>query len=253
MRITFIFLLTATCLVFLSNKGGRNQACTGAPFENNSKACAECHSGGNFTPSISYVLRDSLGNAVDSYQPGSTYNLEMTIGATVGTPKTYGFQAVLVDDNNAQAGTFVSLGDKVRKLTLSNRTYLTQISPLASGLFTAKWKAPSEAKNLHLYISGLATNGNNNTSGDKATTSAFTLAAGITATNNYEVQKPEIAVNGNTIRWNVNAEKAEVFDMAGRSITIGSGQELTMPSVIPGIYILALSFEGQTKTIKFFH
>ena len=62
------------------------------------------------TPSISYVLRDSLGNTVDSYQPGSTYNLEMTIGATVGTPKTYGFQAVLVDDNNAQAGTFRESG-----------------------------------------------------------------------------------------------------------------------------------------------
>lgn len=250
MRITSIFLLAAFCLVFLSNKGGRNQACTGAPFENNSKACAECHSGGNFTPSISYLLRDSLGNTVDHYVPGRTYNLEMTIGTAAGTPKSYGFQAVLVDDNNTQGGTFVSLGDKVRKLTLSGRTYLTQISPLASGLFTAKWKAPSEAKNLHLYISGLATNGNNNTSGDKATTSSFTLSPGITATQEYAAQKPVIAVNGNTLQWNVDVEKAEVFDLAGRSITKGSGQEITVPSLLGGIYVLALTIEGKTQTFK---
>ncbi len=252
MRITFFFLLLSASILFLSNKGGRNQPCSGAPFENNSKACSECHSGGNYTPAIALVVKDSLGNTVDSYIPGNTYNLEMAVSSTTGNPKAYGFQAVIVDGNNAQAGSFVTLGEKVRKLTLQNRTYLTQISPLASGIFTAKWKAPGTASDLKLYMSGVAVNSNSSTGGDKATTASFNInPSTISANHESDSEELAISVNGNKVSWNIEAKDAIIMDAGGKTVARASGQEIILPSATPGFYILLLEIDGRHKSFKF--
>ena len=252
MRITLFFFLLGACFLLLSNKGGRNEPCSGAPFENNSKACSECHSGGSFTPAITFVVKDSLGNTVDSYIPGNTYNLEMAVSSTTGSPKAYGFQAVIVDENNAQAGSFVSLGEKVRKLTLQNRTYLTQISPLTSGVFTAKWKAPNTTGTLKLFMSGLATNGNNNTSGDKATTASFNInPSNTSATHESVSEELAISVHGNKVSWNVEADDATILDAGGKTVAKGSGNEITLPAATPGFYILVIWIDGRPKSLKF--
>ena len=252
MRIVLFFVVAIAPLVFLSNKGGRNQPTTGAPFENSSPACGECHSGGNFTPALSLTLKDTLGNVVNAYQPNQNYTLEMQVSSSTGSPKGYGFQAVLVDEANVQAGSFVSLGDKVRKLTLQNRVYLTQISPITSGLFTARWKAPAEAKNLKLYIAGLVTNSNGSTSGDKGTFTSFPILPSITSqTEEAPTWQVNVSVSGNTLSWDTDVQKAEVIDLSGRRIAAGQGSSLTLPAVSPGFYVLQLQQDGQRKSIKF--
>lgn len=251
MRLYWILLLFLTVVVFSSNKGGRNQPTTGAPFENSGNACAQCHAGGNFTPTISLTIKDSLGNVVDKYKANDTYTLEMKIGSTTGNPQAYGFQAVLVDEANAQAGSFTTLGEKVRKLTLQNRVYLTQISPLASGLYTAKWKAPETAKNLKLYIAGLATNNNGGTSGDKGTFTSFNIAPVITS--NIEENPAEalsIRVQGNILSWNIEADQAILYDAWGRMVSKASGTEMMVPFAVPGFYILQHTRGKNSKSLK---
>lgn len=250
MRIAIALFSIFSCLVFLSNKGGRNQPTTGASFENSAPACAECHSGGSYQPSLAIALKDSLGNVVDAYRPNSTYTLEMQIASTSGNPKTYGFQAVMVDEAGVQAGSFVSLGDKVRKLTLQNRVYLTQISPVASGLFTAKWQAPAEGKFLKLYIAGLATNNNSNTSGDKGTYTSFDLSPQLTATEEETAEDNKIFINGRQISWSTYAQNVMLYDQSGRLLQKTSGQLLEIPLAQPGMYILVLDCAGKTKSHK---
>lgn len=250
MRIFIAVITTLTCLVCLSNKGGRNQPTTGASFENSAPACAECHSGGSYQPTLAITLKDSLGNVVDAYRPNSAYTLEMQVGSLSGNPKTYGFQAVMVDEAGVQAGSFVSLGDKVRKLTLQNRVYLTQISPVASGLFTAKWQAPAEGKPLKLYIAGLATNNNNNTSGDKGAYTSFDLSPQLTATEEKTVEDDAIYINGRQISWTTYAQHVMLYDQNGRLLQKTSGKLLEIPLAQPGLYILVLDFGGKTKSHK---
>ncbi|MBK8850529.1 MAG: T9SS type A sorting domain-containing protein [Saprospiraceae bacterium] len=250
MRIAIALFSIFSCLVFLSNKGGRNQPTTGASFENSAPACAECHSGGSYQPTLAIALKDSLGNEVDAYRPNSTYTLEMQIASTSGNPKTYGFQAVMVDEAGVQAGSFVSLGDKVRKLTLQNRVYLTQISPVASGLFTAKWQAPAVGKPLKLYIAGLATNNNNNTSGDKGAYTSFDLSPQLVATEDETVEENPIYINGRYISWSTYAQNVRLYDQSGRLLQKTSGNLLEIPLAQPGLYILVLDCDGKTKSHK---
>lgn len=250
MRIAITLISVFSALVFVSNKGGRNQPTTGAPFENSAPACAECHSGGSYQPTIAIALKDSLGNVVNGYNPNGTYTLEMQLGSTLGSPKTYGFQAVLVDEAGTQAGTFVALGDKVRKLTLQNRVYLTQISPLASGLYTAKWQAPATGKNLTLYIAGLATNNNSNTGGDKGTFTSFNITPQLTSTFDEAQQYETIFVNGRIISWQQHAESAALYDTNGRLLQHSSGTLLEIPAGQPGLYILVLRTGGKMQSHK---
>lgn len=250
MRIALTLISVFSGMVFLSNKGGRNQPTTGAPFENSAPACAECHSGGSYQPTIALTLKDSLGNVVSGYKPNSTYTLEMQLGSSLGAPKSYGFQAVLVDETGVQAGSFVALGEKVRKLTLQNKVYLTQISPLESGLFTAKWQAPATEKSLTLYIAGLATNSNNNTSGDKGTFTSFDIQPQTTSTDEAVTEEDKIFTNGDFISWQLPAEKAALYDVNGSLLQQSSGTMLEVPMGRHGMYILVLTRAGKSQSYK---
>ncbi|MBK8700472.1 MAG: T9SS type A sorting domain-containing protein [Saprospiraceae bacterium] len=226
-------------IVMLANKGGRNQATTGAPFQNSSPACASCHSGGNYQPVISFFLKDSLGNIVPGYTPGATYNLEMRISSSSGSPKAYGFQAVMVNNANAQSGTFTSLGEKVRKLTLQNRTYLTQLSPLTSGVFTAKWLAPSQAEPATLFIAGLAVNENNNTNGDKGTFTSFAVNPLLVSNTEISTEKAvRVRLENCQLFFSEEADQLLCYDLQGKLMLKGKGSQLDVSSLSPGTYVI---------------
>ncbi len=241
-----LVLIVFGSLILLSNKGGRNQESTGAPHENNKFACAECHSGGTFTPELEVVLKDQNNTKVDQYIAGNEYTIEMKITSSTGKPTYYGFQAVMVDQNQNQAGSFLSLGDKVRKLTLSERTYLMQISPRPDGLFTAKWKATPE-DTATIYIAGLAANGNNGTGGDKTKVASFTFTkANITAAGEL-ADKYSKLLQYNLVTEDLIFKKkvtnVAIYNLNGNAISHDQ-PNYNLSSLSPGLYVVQYKCDG---------
>ena len=170
-------VLCLVSILLLSNKGGRNQPATGAPFETTEK-CAVCHSGGNnFNPMADLNFLDSLGNSATIFNAGEKYTASLKI-TSPGNVKSYGFQMVAVNTPDfTNAGKWSDLGPSVRELEMVGRDYTMQWTPRADGIFTMKWTAPN-AGSVSFYVSGVAANGNEGTSGDKAFNTVF----------NYDVQ-----------------------------------------------------------------
>ncbi|MFM2394846.1 MAG: hypothetical protein RLZZ546_2829 [Bacteroidota bacterium] len=253
-RILNTAIASMLLLLFLSNKGGRNQATTGAPFESNSSACAQCHGGGNsFNPMVNVNLRDENDSLISKYIPGKTYKVEIKFSNSGGSPVNYGFQAVTVDPANNQAGEVLSLGADVRKLTITNRTYLTQIKPRIDGNFTYEWKAP-DADSIKLFVSGIATNNNSNTSGDKSVKSSFTFQKEITSyTSDLNEKKSSYTIENNYIYFNDNSAHGEIYNLHGVKVQIVKHGEL-LNLKQGGIYLLKYNTNNHTsKTIKFYY
>jgi hypothetical protein len=250
-----LLLLTFAVLILISNKGGRNQATTGAPFENNSNACANCHGGGNFTPEITFKLIDGNNNIVEAYTPNESYKLEISIKSLSGNPKSYGFQAVIVDEAFNNAGKVLANGVNVRNLTIQNRTYLTQSSPKEDGIFTADWQAPDNKGDLTIYISGIATNGNNNTNGDKAVKQNFTNPKSQTSSTDIATEYVSLLKNTtifDNIYFNQVVTNIAIFDINGRlMIREKDSKDVLNISQFPsGIYILNYEYNGKIYSNK---
>jgi len=157
-------------LLLLSNDDGVQQPVTGAPDESG-VSCNACHNGGNYNPTIEMKLLDASMQPVTSYVPGTIYNVSLKV-IGINSPRSYGFQMVnLADADNADKGLWSGFGNNVKQINLTVKTkprkYLVQSSPKTDGEFLVKWTAPARnTGKVSFYFSGLATNGNRNTSGD---------------------------------------------------------------------------------------
>ncbi|NUO00698.1 MAG: T9SS type A sorting domain-containing protein [Saprospiraceae bacterium] len=177
---TFFALSLGAYLFMGSGTGaGANQSIdlTGSPL-GGGVFCSFCHSGGNFSPSLSVQVLDN-GTAVTAYEPGKTYTLRVAVTAGAGSPLRYGFMAVaLAGATNQSAGTFGTPPTGIRKTTISNREYVEHNTPSLANTFTIDWTAPAAGTgDVRFYSAGNATNNNNGSSGDSAVrlTSPLTL------------------------------------------------------------------------------
>ncbi|HRO42219.1 MAG TPA: hypothetical protein PL009_05260 [Flavipsychrobacter sp.] len=155
-----------------------NTGYTGASFDNN-LYCSNCHSGGNFTPSVTLQLL-SGATPVTNYTPGSAYTLSINVSSSTGvTPGTaYGFQVVAVrtfNDNNA--GTWGSLSStNYHSVVINGRTYVEHSSPLSSGSISIPWTAPGPGNgSVIFYAAGNVVDGMGGTTDDNATTNTLTI------------------------------------------------------------------------------
>ncbi|MEZ4941113.1 MAG: HYR domain-containing protein [Saprospiraceae bacterium] len=157
-------------LLWLANASNPPTGKTGAPFEINNGHCNECHGGGNPNGFGGQVDVSGLPSAIE---PNTTYPLTITLTPTAGSPIRGGFQLVVVDGNNANAGDLTAGNAQSGTEFFNGREYLehrgaknfTGGGP-ASWTFT--WKSPITAANnsIGFYFIGNFTNGNNNDSGD---------------------------------------------------------------------------------------
>jgi hypothetical protein len=134
---------------------------TGAPGEN---TCAACHNGG---------LNDGQGalsilNVPDSYVPGSTYNISVTL-ARAGQTR-WGFELTcLLASTSAAAGTITSTSALTGTQVSSGKTYVSQAAGTApnDGTFAGtadgpvtwsfQWTAPAAgAGSVRFYAAGVA-------------------------------------------------------------------------------------------------
>ena len=148
---------------------------TGSPIGGAGSSCANCHSGGSFSPSISIDVKDAGLNSVTSYIPGNTYTIEYTVLAGSGSPSGYGMQGVALNPSNGAAGNLFSPTTPNTQITSSGGVqYLEHQSMSATGSFQTSWTAPMAGSGaVSIYARGLALNGDGSTSGDDASTSVL--------------------------------------------------------------------------------
>ncbi|MCB9332431.1 MAG: T9SS type A sorting domain-containing protein [Lewinellaceae bacterium] len=154
-------------LLWLANATNPPTGKSGAPFDGH---CNECHGGGNPNGFGGQVDVSGLPSTIE---PNTTYPLTITLTPTAGTPIRGGFQLVVVDGNNSNAGDLTAGNAQSGTEFFNGREYLehrgaknfTGGGP-ASWTFT--WKSPITAANnsIGFYFIGNFTNGNNQDSGD---------------------------------------------------------------------------------------
>lgn len=258
-------ILTIFSISITSSSGGRasaaNEGNTGAPGDNN-QTCISCHNGGPIQASIEIKVTDSTGNTVTDYIPETTYDVEVLVTPTAGTPLGYGFQLVcLADANNTGLPGWQNPESNVKITSAKGRSYAEHNDVTTNNSFKLKWKAPALGSgSITFYASGNAVNKNSATSGDGAAKTTLSLGedGGPPASIDVlSIATPKIyptqIVSNFTIE-NFNGE-IEIFDLNGKIIqsqNINSlNQQVNLNTSKAGLYLMKLiNNEGFTHLQK---
>ncbi len=152
-------------LAWLANASNPPTGRTGAPFDG---SCNDCHSGGSFNGT---VVVDGLPSTIE---PNTTYPLTMTLTATGGNPARGGYQVVVVDGNNTNAGDLTTVNGQSGTEFFAGREYMEHRgSKIFSGgtvQWAFNWKSPLSANGntIKVYCIGNFVNGNGSDNGDNA-------------------------------------------------------------------------------------
>ncbi len=210
--------------------------------------CQECHSNGNFNPTVDIKLI-SGGVPVTSYIPGTVYILQVVINANQNAQQ-FGFQAVALHGAaNLQAGSFQNppLGIAIR--TVNNRSYPEHKFPSLQDTFRLEWLAPAGGTgNVKIYAAGVASNANGNSGGDGAAFSNITIEEdGASSLENSRPTGFKILalIPGQFIDLQLPDQQGVVtlVDLQGRLVNTKSHQgtdrmSMDLNTLIPGIYLL---------------
>jgi hypothetical protein len=164
---TFFAIALAVSLWIANSAGPANVQGidrTGSPLSPG--ACEACHSGGNFSPSITAELLDGA-NTVTHYQANRDYTLRVRVNNN-GNASRFGFQAVaLTGTANVNAGSFGTAPSGFRKSTIQNRQYAEHASSRTSNTMEFPWTSPATlGEEVRFYASGIAANNNGGSNGD---------------------------------------------------------------------------------------
>ncbi|MBK9338367.1 MAG: hypothetical protein IPM98_18225 [Lewinellaceae bacterium] len=181
-------------LVWLANSSNPPTGRTGAPFDG---SCNNCHSGGNFSGT---VVLDGLPSTIE---PNTTYPLTITLTATGGSPSRGGYQLVMVDGNNANAGDLIAINGQSGTEFFSGREYMehrgSKVFSGGSVSWAFNWKSPVtvNGNTIKAYFIGNFCNGNNNDSGDIAFAFSETYAfAGLPPLSAFMSDVTPVSCNG---------------------------------------------------------
>jgi hypothetical protein len=188
MKLKFIytlFVLLSATVIFWGSSGGRadsaQQGNTGAPGDASS-TCMNCHNGGPLQVSLNINVLDASGSSIAStgYTPGETYDVEVSLDATAGTPAGYGFQLLALNgeegENAPQATDWSNPESNVKISTVNStgRVYAEHNGVQNNNVFRVSWTAPTEGP-VTFYSCGNGINGNGATSGDGAGCNTLTI------------------------------------------------------------------------------
>lgn len=246
---TFIICSIILSLGLMSNSSGRGAVAgeqrTGAPGEN-STTCLQCHDSGNFGTTVELTLSDLDGNQVTEYIPNESYNLNLSIGATTGSPAGWGFQLVALTDTEDPVNTW---GDNVpselRVIDLGGRDYVEQTQRLSSPDWSIPWTAPEGNESVTFYACGNNVNGNGGTSGDLAAVTNLTISEAISSSTS-DIDPTNIFASPNPVSQMLYINQADqidrlmVFDTNGRMV-ISSTQpnnQIDFGNIDSGMYII---------------
>jgi hypothetical protein len=230
--------------------------------------CANCHAENAFAPSATIELLDG-SDPVTAYRPGETYTMRVTIAESEGTPSGYGFQAVVLDGSDNQAGSWGTLGADQHTVDLSGRDYVEHNANASTGVFETEWVAPETGTgDVTIYSAGVAGNSNGQTGGDGVASATLTLTEEpVNSTSDLNGQAASIAVLPNPVYENlylqINSRIAgdfnvKIMDMTGKTVQSApvSVQNGTQVAVIPvtdllaGLYVVQLVGDQHLAAVK---
>ncbi len=238
-------------LVWLANASNPPTGRTGAPFDTGS--CNDCHEGGNFSGVI------SINGLPSVVSPNTVYPLEIVLTPQSGNPNRGGFQLVVVDGNNQNAGDLAAGNAQSGTEFFQGREYLEHRGPklFPSGgpaAWTFTWTSPAAAARdtIRFYSIGNFCNGNGGSSGDIAFSAVrvlrFQRDSSVSTEDLSALPALRIFPNPATDQvflsgFNDAADPLEVqlSDGAGRLVrttTLAAGEALRVSDLAPGVYLL---------------
>lgn len=215
----------------------------GAPGEMGA-TCGTCHSnpGAYGFVSIDIEMFTLNGVSTTSYIQGDSYDVVITINGEVGTPDAYGFQAVVLDDSDNNAGSISAESDIINIETVNGRLYAEQNTPSTSNVFTIRWKAPtSSVSRVTFYVAGTTVNLDGLRTGDSGTgTTPAKLSVTEDAMLASELQSFEAtkSLNDVVLKWTTaseinshsfiieHADDGINFERIGQTLAAGNSTEL---------------------------
>ncbi|MBN4065912.1 T9SS type A sorting domain-containing protein [Candidatus Amoebophilus asiaticus] len=247
--------------------GGPPAGKTGAPGD---VTCisSSCHSGtvntGSGTPIITIVGGDT------TYLDSQTYTITVSITQTSITK--FGFQIVVLDATNSNAGT-VTITDatNTKTVALSGKTYVEHTSAgSTSNSWSFDWKSPStDVGAITFYAALNAANGDLTAANDDIYTTSLSINPDPTLSvfTRYDRENPKFNVYPNPaseyIHFNysesINGGTLYLTDLAGRQIQNWQIQSIAgihdfrlalNNDTQPGIYVLHLRTEDQIRSQK---
>ena len=158
--IYILFFTLLTAFTFLNNSANPPNGRTGAPGDG---LCSDCHSGNN--PN-GYAGSVQIMNFPSSIIPNTVYSLQAVIDITAGTPARAGFQAVVLDGSNNNAGDLTPTGPSTTTQSFNSREYVEHNPAMFFGgnssvTYTFDWLAPNAPNGeiITLYTASVIANG----------------------------------------------------------------------------------------------
>jgi Secretion system C-terminal sorting domain/Reeler domain len=273
----FAFVFMAGSAFISSTKNGPCDAPllgaghSGAPGEVN---CTGCHGGTPNTGSGSLLF--DLGGGTNDYTPGQTYTATVKLSQT--EVNKFGFQVIaLKDSNDSFIGSYTLtdptntriINGSVGKKYVGTTRCGSDAASLGSIQWSFDWTAPSTNQGtITFYLSSLATNHNNSTTGDDTYIKTLKLSPKSTGIYPLSVIESSFQVYPNPTSGNVTLQyelehrtfvKISIQDLEGRELdVISSGiqsngkhsyvLDLIKKGYTSGTYIIKMKTGTQTFT-----
>jgi hypothetical protein len=174
-----VFGMVLGTIIWLANGSNPPDGRTAAPFDStcNTSICHGTSNTGGYNADL------TLSGIPDPIQPGATYSVTLTVTPTAGNPLEAGFQLVVVDGNNVDAGDLSAADAQTGTNTFNSREYIEHRGgKLFNGnpvTWTFNWQAPTggvAGNTIKFYHIANLCNNNNNASGDFAVSELATYS-----------------------------------------------------------------------------
>ena len=271
MKFKTLYLLFASMfiyVVFISSSSGpgsvQNRDRTGSPVA--ASTCGACHNAGAFNPSLDITLLDGA-DTIRMYEPGQKYTIRF-VNTASDDPVGYGVQAVVLDGNDNNIGTFGDAPSGTQITPLDGRSYFEHDSRSTSNTFEIEWTAPeAETGDVSIFASSVAANGASGSGGDGTASKSLVIQEAITSSVSDQTLGLNIAVLPNPVSDQLNLQLSaegshltnmSLFNINGQliqenqlNVTSGSNYFNFDVSHLPkGQYFLQLHENGKVATKK---
>lgn len=245
--------LIAGWFIFQGASGGvalvQNADRTNAP--GSSFPCGGCHSGGNFSASLAFDIRDtSTYTQVTSMNAGQTYSIRWWIkhqGAS-----RFGFQGTVRTSGNADIGTWSNPASNTAIRTVSGHTVVEHNSASVVDSFVVLYTAPTNEDSIFFFGSGNACNGDGGTSGDQYATLAnqnlvlVNLPVGVEEVSQEDFKVfPTPANDRIFVKGSYNAPY-QIYDLSGKLWLQGSVTSAPIDVTMLPVGAYIISTQGET-------
>ncbi len=217
--------------------------------------CANCHSGGSGTTSISIQSNPTFNN--NQYLPNTLYKMQIV----VSNPNLngYGFACEILNSSNANAGTMSNPGAGVQLVNSGQRKNATHNSiktGSGSATFEFDWTSPDSGE-VTIYVGANAVNSNGGTSGDKPTNTSLALSASSPTSKSTVDNKKDFFIYPNPvnneffIQSNELIQNLWILDRNGKSYPTtfqnlnGKYKVIINEYLASGVYLVQIKTENQ--------